>query len=160
MIAKGFEKMFTGLLYASALLYFFATVLTVANVFCRYIFKTVIFGSEELASYAVLVMSFIMFAIIEARGQHLSIDLLTNRIKNDKVKQVKTVIVGVVSCGIFGVLIYYGIKVIKTAIMYSSTSPTLHIPKSILFILIVLSFIFAVLGWICIIFFNKRRPLS
>jgi len=157
IVVNAFRKFFNALLYIATFLYMFATVVTAANVFGRYVLRHSIFGSEELSNYAVLTMSFFMFAIIESRGHHLSIELLTSKIKSEKFKTAHRVFKGVVNSCIFGILFYYGIKVTSTAIKYSSASPTLQIPKGIVYGITTASFLVAILAWICIIFFNKRR---
>lgn len=159
MIVKGFRGMFTGLRGVAVCLYFFATILTCINAISRYVFNYVIFGSEELCTYTILIMSFLMFPIIEAEGRHLKIDIFDVVVKNEKIKEAVRVIQGLFSMGICGIIAYYGWRVTSVANMYKSASPTLKIPKDIVFGITTASFVIAILGWICVLFINKRRHL-
>ena len=159
MVLKGFRYLFTGLRWVAAVLFFAATVLTSTNAILRYVFNYTIFGSEELSSYIVLVMSFLMFPIMEAENKHLTIDMFVNSRANQKFKDVVFVLRGLVTMGLIGIVTYYGWRVTSTAIMYHSASPALHIPKSLLFGVTTVSFAFVIVAWIAIIVFNKRRPL-
>lgn len=159
MIVKGFRGMFTGLRGVAICLYFFATILTCINAVSRYVFNYVIFGSEELCTYTILILSFLVFPIIEAEGLHLKIDVFNSLVKSEKVKEVVRVIQGFVTMGICGIIAYYGWQVTRVAHMYASASPTLKIPKDIVFGITTASFVIAILGWICVIFINRRRHL-
>jgi TRAP-type C4-dicarboxylate transport system permease small subunit len=159
MIVKGFRRMFTGLHWVAAGMFFVATVLTTVNAITRYAFNYVIFGSEEICTYTVLILSFLMFPIMESEDRHLKVDIFTSSVSNQKLKDTVFIIRGLITMGICGLLTYYGWRVTSTAIKYESTSPTLHIPKDIVFGLTAAAFMLAVLGWLAIIFFNKRRAL-
>ncbi len=159
MFVTLFRKMFNSLHVISAAIFLFATALTAINAITRYCFHYVIFGSEELCTYSVLIMSFLMFPIMEAEDKHLSVDIFSTNVKNQTFKEIVFVIRGFITMGLFAILIYYGYKVTATAAKYASASPTLQMPKDIVFGITTASFVFAILGWICIIFFNKRRAL-
>ena len=158
-VQKGFSYLFKGIQNVAMLMYVFATILTAVNAITRYAFHYVIYGSEELSSYVVLLMAFLMFPVLEASNKHLSVDIFATNCKNKKLVQIVYVIRGIISLGLFGIVSYYGLKVTATAVQYQSASPTLHIPKDIVFGITVASFIFAIIAWLAILLFNKRRPL-
>ena len=159
MIVKGFRGMFTGVRWIVAFIYFVTTVVTSINAISRYFFKYVIFGSEEFCTYAVIIMAYLMFPIMEAEDRHLRIDIFENSVKNRTLKEIVRVIRGIVTMGVCGTIAFYGWRVTSIAYSYKSTSPTLNIPKSIVYGITMASFVFVVLGWICSLLFNKRRPL-
>ena len=159
MMLKGFRGMFTVLRWIAACMFFVATVITSINAVTRYIFSYVIFGSEELCSYTVLIMAFLMFPIMESEDRHFKVEIFESGVKNRKLKEIVYAIRGLITMGICGTVAFYGWRVTAVAHRYQSTSPTLHMPKDIVFGITTASFVFAVLGWICILLFNKRRPL-
>ena len=160
MIERSFRGMFTGIRWFVACLFFIATALTSFNAIARYVFKYVIFGSEELCTYIVLVIAFLMFPIMDAENRHLKIDIFANSSASQKLKDVIYIIRGVISIGICGTLAFYGWRAVDIATKYQSKSSTLRIPKNVMFGLAAVSFVIAVLSWIFILLFNKRRPLK
>ena len=159
-ITKFFIRLFDWIENIAMVMYMFSTILVTVNVITRYIFKVTIFGNEELSSLVMLLMAFIAFPVVEARNQHLRVDVIDAVCKNDTFLKVVYIIRGIISLGVFGIISYYGIKVTNTAIKYSSGTQTLHIPKSIVFSVVVASFILAMVVWLVIFIFNKRRPLK
>lgn len=159
MAIKGLEGLHKGLRVAVVIFYSIATVLTTINAISRYVFRYVIFGSEELCSYSILLVAFLMFPIIEAKNGHLRIDIFDTVSKNEKLKKIVYIIRGIFTMGICGTLVFYGWRVTMVAYRYKSASNVLKIPKDILFGVTTLCFVFAIIGWLCILIFNKRRPL-
>ena len=159
MAVKGLEGLHKGIRVAVVIFYSIATVLTSINAISRYVFSYVIFGSEELCAYSILLVAFLMFPIIEAKNGHLRIDILDSMSKNEKFKRIVYVIRGIITMGICGTLVFYGWRVTMVANKYKSASQTLKLPKDILFGITTLCFVFAIIGWLVILIFNKRRPI-
>jgi TRAP-type C4-dicarboxylate transport system permease small subunit len=159
MAQKYIRRLFEWIQHISGFILFIATTLTAVNTILRYFFNFTIFGNEEFSTYSVLVLSFLMFSVLEVQDKHLTVDVFKTTVKNQKLKEVVFVFQGIFSMGIFGVLLYYGFKVTATAAKYSSGSPTLNIPKDILFGITMATFAFAIIGWVFILLFNKRRVL-
>lgn len=159
MITKGFRGVFTGMRWTAAFLLFVATAITSFNAITRYAFGFVIYGSEELCAYIVLIMAYMLFPVLEAENRHLKIDIFSSSNVNRKIKDVVYTIRGVISLAVYGILVYFGWQVIATARKFQSASPTLRIPKSAAFGLLEIFIAVAFLGWLCILLFNKRRPL-
>ena len=159
MITNGFHKIFTGMRWIAAFMLFVATVITAFNTITRYLLGFVIYGSEELCAYIVLLMAYMLFPIMETENHHLKIDIFSSSSVNQKLKNAVYVVRGIITIFIFAVLCYYGWQVISTAAKFQSASPSLRIPKAYVFGLMETFFVITVLGWLCILFINKRRPL-
>ena len=159
MALKGLRGVFTGLHWASICLFALSTVLTTANTIARYVFNYVIFGSEEACTYSILLLAFLVFPVLEAKNNHLRIDIFDHTVKSSKVKETVYFIRGLFTMGVCGTMAYYGWRVTSVAYKYKSASNVLKIPKEILFGITTLCFVVTFLSWVCIILFNKRRPI-
>ncbi|MCL2010601.1 MAG: TRAP transporter small permease [Synergistaceae bacterium] len=159
MIVKGFRSVLRGMHWIAAFLYLTATAAAFVNVITRYFFRFVIFGSEEFCSFLVIIMAYLMFPIIEAEDRHLRIDIFENAVKNHTIKEIVRVFRGIVTAGVCGTIAFYGLRTASVARRFGAASTSLQIPMYILFGITTASFVFMVLGWICSLFFNKRRPL-
>ena len=157
MIIKVFRNFLNGLRWVAITLLSIATVLTCINAFGRYVFNYVIFGSEEFCTYSVIIMVFLLFPVMEAEGRNIKVDILENMASSKKLKNAAFIIRGLFTIGICGAVAYYGWRVTRTAYIYQSASPTLKIPKDVVFAITAGSFSLAVLIWICILLINKRR---
>ena len=117
----------------AAVLLLAATALTVANVFARYIVQQSIYGSEELATFMILIMTFLVYPVLEASDDHLCIGLFENVVKNKVIINIVYVLRGIVTAGIAGIFVFYGYKVTALANQYNTVTSTLHIPRDILY---------------------------
>jgi len=157
MVLKGFNGVFFVLRRISMCLLTFAAILTCVNTVSRYFFSFVIFGSEELSSYLIILLTFLMYPVMEAGNNHLKMDLFDKMVKNERIKKVVLVIRGLVTMGICGIIAYYGWRVTSVAYRFQAASPALKIPTAIVFGIVTISLAIAILAWICVIVFNKRR---
>ena len=126
-------NIFKGVSGIAAVFLLVATALTVANVFSRYILQNSIYGSEEAATFMILVMTFLVYPILEASDDHLCIGLFENIVKNKVIINIVYILRGIVTAGIAGVFVYYGYKVTALAHQYNTVTSTLHIPREILY---------------------------
>jgi len=136
-----------------------ATILTCANTISRYFFSFVVFGSEELCSYLIILLTYLMYPIMESGNNHLKMDLFDKMVKSERIKKVALVIRGIFSIGICGIIAYYGWQVTLVANRYHSATPALKIPTAIVFATVTTSLAIAILAWICVLIVNKRRYL-
>jgi len=159
MISRISKKAVTSVQAAAAVLMFGSTILTCLNFITRYVFNYVIFGSEELATYMVLLMSFLMIPVLFAKNKHLAIDILVSTMKNKRIVQGLYLVQAACSVFLFGILTYYGTRVTAMAFNFHTGTPTLHMPKYLFFGVCTATLAITVLVWIIIVFLNKRRPL-
>ena len=159
MIVKTYRKLLSGLHALAAIALIVATALTSFNAITRYIFGYVVFGSEELCSYLTLTMVFLVFPLVEAKGMNLSVDLIDNAVKSQKIKTVILVFRGVIISALLAIMVYYQYRVAAVQLRFSAATPALKMPSALFYGIMTVCFLFGIVSWICIIFFNKRRVL-
>ena len=159
MVVKWYRRLLSWLHIVAAVSLLAATALTCVNAVTRYTLGFVIFGSEELSSYLVMSMVFLVFPSIEARGIHLSVDVFDSVVKSQRIKTIALIFRGIIISGMLAILVQYVYRVTAVQIRYSAATSALRMPSSIFFSVMMLSFALGIVSWVCIIVFNKRSEL-
>ena len=161
MAKKGIRGMFKGLFWISACFYFLATAFTAVNSVLRYGFNYSFYGSEEICTYLLVFVTFLIFPILEMQDGHLKIDVFAkSRSVNPKIKKIVHIIRTIFAIGACGAMAYYGWQVVGTATRFQSVTPMLRIPKNIAFAIPAVCFLIAGLGLVYNLLFNKGGPFT
>jgi TRAP-type C4-dicarboxylate transport system permease small subunit len=108
-------------------------LIVAAQVVSRYLLNHSLFWSEELARYILVWLTFLGAAAAYYRKAHPGIDLLSSRM-GPRLRRVNTIIVHLVSLGLFLVMIYHGTAF--SAFVRAQISPALSLPMWAIFAVI------------------------
>lgn len=132
-----------------------ATLLAAVNAILRFTIGAGFAFSDELCVYLIATMVFVAMGYLEFTDNHLTIDIFNSTVKNPIVKKIVLYIRGLVTIIFDGVLIYYGIKVTRTAILRETVTNVMHLPRYIIYGIVTFSMIVALLSWIVILICRK-----
>ena len=118
------------------------TGVVIVQVFFRYGLNHSLFWSEELARYLLIWLTFLGGAVAYRRGAHPSINLLRGRL-SAPLKRYSGIIVHCLCLLFFTILVWYGLEF--AYFVKSQTTPSLGLPKWLVFSIIPLSGIIMVL---------------
>jgi TRAP-type C4-dicarboxylate transport system permease small subunit len=107
-----------------------------AQVVSRYLLNHSLFWSEELARYLLVWLTFLGASAAYYRKAHPGIDLLSSRM-GPRLRRVNTIIIHLVSLGLFLVMIYHGTAF--SAFVRAQISPALSLPMWVVFAIIPVS---------------------
>lgn len=123
-------------------LIFMMTIIIFLQVISRYVFNRSLTWSEEAGRYLFIWISFLASALAVRSNKHISLDLLVNKISEDKkngldvLKDITISIIGAIIC-------YGGIQLMSIGAHQKSSS--LGIPMSIVYLVIPISGILMIL---------------
>lgn len=104
-------------------------ILIVANVIMRYIFDSAIFGAEEILGFLIVWMYWIGGTYGSLEDSHISADMTSLLIKNDKARHNYQIVTRFVTMVIVGVFCFWSLTNYAPRIISAgSTTPGLHIP--------------------------------
>ncbi len=104
------------------------TLITVTNVFCRYVLHASISASEEITTLLFVLLSLLGSAVAVKRKAHLGLTILTDRLspKAQKYITVFGYLCGVLFCAI---LVYEGIFMVKNEYDYKVLTISMNWPE-------------------------------
>lgn len=144
-------KINTALIYGGATLMMISVFLATINAILRKFFHTSLAWAEELCIYSVVLGFFFSIPYLELKHKQLSVDVIRSVIHNEAIHKIIYLIFGAVEIVLFIILIRFGIISTQAAILSGITTNYLHIPKYILFAIVVVSFAFSLLSWVAIL---------
>lgn len=103
-------------------------ILNFSNVLSRYIFHASLSFTEEITTNLFVYNTFIGAAIAARKGAHLGLTLISDRL-SQKHQNLLSLIVSIVSAGLFAVLIYMGAGMVQSQITYGQKTAALGIPE-------------------------------
>jgi C4-dicarboxylate transporter DctQ subunit len=103
--------------------------LTFAQVFCRYVLDFSFSWSEELARYLGVFITFLGAALGVKYGFHFSMDLVYEKVKNDRFRQGLQVFVNLLSGLLFLVVAWYGWQQTLKLHKFGVVTAALELPK-------------------------------
>ena len=115
------------------------TLLIFGQVLFRYVFKTPLAWSEELARFLFIWMTFVASVMAARRGQQIKVDLLVDGLSSVG-KKIIGIFANLVTTGFFGIIVYYCISLWDRLGMQSS--PALQLPMSFVYLGIILGSFF------------------
>jgi TRAP-type C4-dicarboxylate transport system permease small subunit len=154
------RRIFNAMGMAAGLLMGFATLLAAVNAICRYALNHSIVWAEELSTYICVLIVFVALAWMESEDRQLKIDIFNEKVKNEALKRAIFVLRGLVTLAIFALLIYSGFHTIVSTYNTHSVTYVLKIPRFILYIFVVFSYVFASIGWLGVLLLNKGRTFK
>jgi TRAP-type C4-dicarboxylate transport system permease small subunit len=99
-----------------------------ATVVCRYFFKIDFSGSEELLWIIGFWMFFMGASLGSAERSHISADVLTALMKNERKKMFVSFIRGVITSGLSIYVAWLAVDLVRWSIRMHAKSPTLRFP--------------------------------
>ena len=99
------------------------------EVFCRYVLGFSFSWTLELARYVGVFITFLGASLGVKYGTHFSMDLVFERVSNDRFRHGLKVIVHIVSGAIFLVIAYYGWEQAMKLRMFEAKTAMLQLPK-------------------------------
>ncbi|MDR1495865.1 MAG: TRAP transporter small permease [Clostridiales Family XIII bacterium] len=109
-----------------------AVVVIFMQIIMRYVFNNSLSWSEELARYLFIWFSWLGVSIGQRNGEHISVTLLTDRLKPAPQKVV-IFIKDIITLLILLVLVYYGVVVVGKQISMGVVSVALKIPMYVIY---------------------------
>jgi len=115
--------------YSLVLILLALAFLTTVQVFCRYVLGFSFTWFEEISRYFGLFMAFLGAAIGVKYGTHFSMDLIYERVTNDRVRHGLKILVNLISGLLFFVVAYYGWEQAMRLRKFGALTPVLQVPK-------------------------------
>lgn len=143
------------LAYIASFMLFAATLIVVVDAVLRYTGFGGFTWAAEASNILVIVMVYLMMPYMEFNDKQLSVGVLTNLVKNGTVLRIITLVRGLVTLVLSGVLIVNFIKLCERAVRYNYKTTVIEIPRVYLFAIITFSLIFVVVAWLGVIFLKK-----
>lgn len=106
-----------------------ATLLTMTQVVCRYVFNITLFWAEEVVIYSIIWMSFVAASMGVHLRAHICVDVL-NRIVPPAANKWLLIITSLLGITFSGYLTYYGYKLFSVTLDRGMLSPALRIPMA------------------------------
>lgn len=132
-----------------------ATLLAAVNAILRFTIGAGFAFSDELCVYLIATMVFVGMGYLEYTDNHLTIDIFNSTVKNPVIKKIVLYIRGLVTIIFDGMLVYYGIKVTKTAFLRETVTNVMHMPRFIIYAVVTFSMAVALLSWVVILICRK-----
>ncbi len=132
-----------------------STFLAALNAILRYGFKAGMPWSEEVCTYLCILLTFLAISWLETEDRHLSIDIFNTTVKSEVVKKIIYIVRGIITLGIFAILIKSGFGTIKSTFQTQAVTYVLQIPRYILYTIVVGSYALFIIGWLAILFCNR-----
>lgn len=102
--------------------------LVATTVACRYFFRIDVSGAEELLWMIGFWMFFIGASLGSKERSHISADVLTTMLKNQKAKMIVSVFRGIVTSGLSIYVAWLAIDLVLWSLNMNPRSPTLRLP--------------------------------
>lgn len=144
----------------AGLMVLIAAVMACANFISRYFFHHSFSWAEEACTYMCTLVVFLAFAYLETEDQQLCIDLLTSTLKNKTVLLILYILRGIVTLLVTGILIKYGFASMLTAHKLGTVTYVLHLPRYVLYCVVLFGYACVMLGWLSVLLFNKGRKFE
>jgi C4-dicarboxylate transporter DctQ subunit len=103
--------------------------LTFVQVICRYVLDFSFSWSEEVARYLGVFITFLGAALGVKYGFHFSMDLVYEKVRSDRFRQVLQVVVNLLSGILFLVVAWYGFEQTMKLRQYGVLTAVLQLPK-------------------------------
>ena len=135
----GFEKKVIGRL--SILLFVIATVIVIAEVVTRYLFRYSFMGANETVTYLTACGAFLYFGLTEEGTGHLRVTLLLQAFRKGPAKKIITLVADL--CGIFYCLLCAGLTARMTLMFYRNKVVSLNaeLPMWIFYAVLCIGFV-------------------
>jgi C4-dicarboxylate transporter DctQ subunit len=104
-------------------------MLTFVQVFCRYVLNFSFTWMEEVARYLGVFIAFLGASLGVKYGAHFSMDLLYERVKNDRFRHAVRGAVFLVSAVMFVLVAYYGLIQTMKLHQFGARTSVLQVPK-------------------------------
>ncbi|SET07865.1 TRAP-type C4-dicarboxylate transport system, small permease component [Natronincola peptidivorans] len=98
------------------------------NVLSRNVFKASFSFTEELTIGLFVFNTFIAAALAARKGGHLGLTIIFDRLSEAN-QRILSLLTGIISSGLFGLLAYYGYLMTKSQARYGQMSPALGLPQ-------------------------------
>jgi len=122
-------------------------LINIANVLSRYVLHASLSFTEEITANIFVYNTFIGAAIAARRGGHLGLTIITDRLPN-KYNRVVTLLVSIISAGLYGILIYMGYGMVESQITYGQRTAALAVPEWIFGLAIPIGAFFIMISFI------------
>jgi len=116
-----------------------STLLITLNVILRFFFGAGISWSDELVRYLIIVLTFVGSAICVRTGKHISIDLLSGRLKGNK-RNYLMILINIIGLIFMLAVAIFSLKIIQNNFKFPQLSPALQIPMWIPYLSIPIGF--------------------
>lgn len=121
----------------------FLIILGIAcTVLLRYIFKMDLFGIEELIIIPSIWLYFMGASYASYEKSHISADIVSSYIKNEKTLIAISIIRGVLSCIIVSIVSYWTLQFLIWGVSSGGKTPVWNIPMYISIIAVFIGFLF------------------
>ena len=140
-------------------------LLTFVQVMCRYLLNFSFTWEEEVARYLGVFVAFLGASLGVKYGMHFSMDLLFERVSNDRFRHGLKIVICVLSTIIFLVIAYYGWEQAMKLRQFSARTSVLQMPKywaylPIPFFSLIMAWRYSFLGWKHAAAFIKNEPFG
>jgi TRAP-type C4-dicarboxylate transport system permease small subunit len=158
-IAGGLKKSYSGLAMVSGFMLATATLLAAINAIMRYGFNAGMPWSEELCTYFCILLTFLILGWLEITDNQLKIDIFNTSVKNELVKKTVFIIRGIITVGIYIILLKSGLNTIKSTYNTQAVTYILHLPRYMLYFVVAAAYGLVILGWSAILLLHKGKSL-
>ena len=133
--------------YACAVMLMVMSAIIILQVFCRFVLKSSLPWSEEVARYLQVWTAFIGGAYGVRRGAHIGIEAFALLLpkKAQKALNIFIIIVSIFMCG---VICYYGFGIVSTQLSKGQLTPATRIPMGYMYAAIPVGMIFFIIRYI------------
>jgi C4-dicarboxylate transporter DctQ subunit len=104
-----------------------ASILTITQVFFRYVLNDSIFWAEEAILYLIISMSFLSTSLGIRKGSHITVDVLKSCIPN-RLKPTFNLIAAILGIIFAASLLYFGGSLFLSTLARGQLSPALRVP--------------------------------
>lgn len=146
---KVINSLSAALLYAAIAVVVAMMLLTVADVFLRYVFANPITGATEITEFMMVCLLLGMAACALA-GQHVRVDAVVRRLR-PRVQAILDIILYVAGLGMVAILAWRGYMQSLRVLEYGAKSSMLDIPNFPFYVILVLSFIILCLAMVVLL---------
>ncbi len=122
---KALDNVEIGICFAGM---FAMTVIIFVHVICRYVLKSPLTWSEEVARMCLIWITFGGSSYAFKEGAHVGVTLLVDRLPNGA-KKIAEIIINIIIIAFFAILLYYGMKIVIGQIGRYSIAA--HVPNVI-----------------------------
>lgn len=121
------------------------TINVLWQVFSRYILQSPSSFTDELARYLLIWLGMLGAAYAAGQGNHLAIDLLSDRLNGSQKIVVRRIISSLIITFVFAVMVIGGGRLVYITGKLNQTSAALHIPLTVVYAIIPISGILIIL---------------
>lgn len=139
----------------SALLIAVATGFAAFNAIARFFFDSTFSWAEELCTYCVVLMVYLVIPQLEGSGDQLCITAIDLWVKNQTIQRILNYIRGLITGAAMVILSYHGFDVMMKAFKRNQITYTLQIPKGYLYGIALACLAITVLVWLVLMICNK-----